>query len=76
MENSAEMTASLENKLFLNDPPTQPLPAPTLQTSSLYPQLTAAHQNDELYDSSVQEFGTDAIEGENGEYQWEEGKES
>lgn len=49
MESSAEMTASLENKLFITEQP----------------------QLDELMDPTVQEFGTDAIEGEN---QWEEGQ--
>lgn len=57
MENSAEMTASLENKLYLNDTPND-----------------HHHQHDELFDQTVQEFGTDAIEGEHGEYQWEEGE--
>lgn len=55
MENSAEMTSSLENKLYLKDLPNN-------------------HQHDEQLDQTVQEFGTDAIEGEHGEFQWEEGE--
>lgn len=57
MENSAEMTTSLENKLYVNDTPND-----------------HHHQHDELFDQTIQEFGTDAIEGEHGEYQWEEGE--
>lgn len=70
MENSAEMTASLENKLYLNEPPQQQ------QSNSILVPTHHTHTEEQTFDSTVQEFGTDAIEGENGEYQWEDGNKS
>lgn len=59
MENSVELTNAMDNKLTVNEQ----------HHNQIHQQIH--HDVQELYD--VQEYGTDAIEGELAECQWEEG---
>lgn len=68
MENSTEMTASLENRL-----------TPT-SAADVARGLSLHHQQQQILEQAldadaagVQEFGTDAIEGELQDFKWEEG---
>lgn len=69
MENSTEMTASLENRL------TPTSAADMVRGSSQHQQQQ--HIFEQAFDADaagVQEFGTDAIEGELQDFKWEEGQ--
>lgn len=70
MENSTEMTASLENRL------TPISAADVARGLSQNQQQQQYHILNQSYDANaagVQEFGTDAIEGELQDFKWEEG---